>query len=293
MRVPLRCLAGIVVVSLVGACGPTPDAAPATAPVPTTSLTPTLAPAAVSPWPAAITDDLQEWHVQVLARLPHDETAFTQGLEVAATGTLESTGRLGASTLRLLDPTSGRVLRSTALDADLYGEGLTVVDDEIVQLTWRNGIALRYDADTLEPVGEFRYEGEGWGLCAGPEGLWMSDGSARLARRDPVTFDLLDSVTVRRGDDEVPALNELECIDDHVVANVWKSDEIVVIDPSSGDVVATIDAAVLRDAIDPADDEAVLNGIADRGDGTLLLGGMWWPTFFVVGVATEGVTPAE
>lgn len=237
-----------------------------------------------SPWPAPLDGSHRDWTVRVVDRLPHDTDAFTQGLEMTELGLLESTGRRGRSALRLLDPGTGAELGRTDLDPDLFGEGLTVWEGEVIQLTWEAGRALRYDATSLEPIGEHVYVGEGWGLCATASEIWMSNGTPELTRRDPTTFAPLDTVEVRRHGVLVDDLNELECIDDHVVANVWKSDEIVVIDPDTGSVVATIDAAGLAAEIDSADAEAVLNGIADLGDGNLLLGGKLWPTLFVVEV---------
>lgn len=237
-----------------------------------------------SPWPAPLDGTHRDWTVRVVDRLPHDTEAFTQGLELTDVGLLESTGRRGRSTLRLLDLETGAELGRTALDPDLFGEGLTVWEGEVIQLTWEAGRALRYDATSLAPIGEHAYDGEGWGICATASEIWMSDGTPVLTRRDPTTFAPLDIVEVRRDGVLVDDLNELECIGDHVVANVWKSDEIIVIDPLTGAVVATIDATGLVAEIGAADAEAVLNGIADLGDGTLLLGGKLWPTLFVVEV---------
>jgi glutaminyl-peptide cyclotransferase len=261
-----------------GACSA--DAVPGggdrTAEATTTSVTVT------SPWPSDPGDGPHRWTVRVVRDVDHDPAAFTQGLEQTPAGILEGTGRRGRSTLRLVDLDTGTVLESRPLADEYFGEGLTVVDDEVIQLTWTSGIALRYDAATLEPVGSYTYAGEGWGLCFDGVDLWMSDGSARLARRNPETFAVLDDIEVRRAGDPVENLNELECIDGRVVANIWKSGEIVVIDPATGTVEATIDASGLVDAIDAADRDAVLNGIADLGDGTVLLGGKLWPRSFVV-----------
>jgi glutamine cyclotransferase len=284
MRRPFAFLLGFALV--VGACG---EAVPETAVARSTTATPTTATPTTAtprpetlPWPSSLSAEHQEWTTRVVARIPHDPAAYTQGLEMTEHGLLESTGRRGESTLRRIDAASGSVTERRDLEPTLFGEGLTVSDDEIIQLTWEAGQALRYDATTLEPIGVHSYAGEGWGICAGPTDLWMSDGSADLQRRDPASFELLDSVTVRRDGSAVDDLNELECIGDHVVANVWKSDDIVVIEPASGAVVATIDAHVLAAEIGTVDEQAVLNGIADRGDGTLLLGGKLWPTLFVV-----------
>ena len=252
------------------------------APTPATTRDPT-------PWPDELGGPHQQWTVRVVRVIDHDPEAFTQGLEQTAAGILESTGRRGQSTLRLLDPATGEVLESRPIDDEFFGEGLTVVDDEIIQLTWTSGIALRYDADTLEPIGSYDYSGEGWGLCSDGNALWMSDGSSRLTRRDLQSFEPLGGIEVRREGTLIENLNELECVDGRVIANVWKSDEIVVIDPTTGSVMATIDASALAADIDASDGAAVLNGIADLGDGTLLLSGKLWPRSFVVELVSTDV----
>ena len=226
----------------------------------------------------------QTWTVRIIERRPHDPDAFTQGLELTDAGILESTGLRGASTLRLVDAESGEVLRSASLDDEYFGEGLTGIDGEVVQLTWQAGVAFRYDAATFAVVDTHTYDGEGWGLCHDGHALWMSDGTSTLTRRDATTFEPLYTVQVRREGAPVARLNELECIDGAVWANVWQTDDIVVIDPASGDVRATIDASALRTEIAPIDSDAVLNGIADLGDNTVLLTGKLWPTGFVVEV---------
>ncbi len=230
---------------------------------------------------ASVDGTTTRWTVEIVRELPHDPQAFTQGLELFEGRLFESTGR--ESTLRELDPATGEVVALVTLEQPLFGEGLTVIDGEIIQLTWRDGRALRWDVDTLEPVGEFGYAGEGWGICALGDELVMSDGTPVLTRRDPVTFAPLDSVTVRRDGEPVALLNELECLDDGtILANVWKADEIVMIDPASGAVVGTVDASVLRETVNPTSASDVLNGIADLGDGTFLLGGKNWDRHFVV-----------
>lgn len=285
MRAAPLALAALLLIPACGA-GPTtePDAAPTTTTRPATSTSTTQTQQATAPWPETFGEVTRRWTVRIVDRLPHDPTAFTQGLELLDGTILEGTGRRGESELRRLDADTGEVLDRVALPAELFGEGLTVSGGEIVQLTWQAGRALRYDATTLEPVGEFTYTGEGWGACAGATGFWTSDGTATLVRRDPQTFTPLETVEVTIDDEPVERLNELECIGEHVVANVWKSDTILVIDPASGRVSATIDASALRTEVAPTDEQAVLNGIADLGDGRLMLTGKLWPTSFLVEV---------
>jgi glutaminyl-peptide cyclotransferase len=153
--------------------------------------------------------------------LPHDRDAFTQGLLFADGRFYESTGRYGLSDLREVDVRPAPSCARRPLEARFFAEGLALVGDRLIQLTYREGTALVYDRDTFEEVGRFAYEGEGWGLCFDGERLWMSDGSSTLQRRDADTFELVGRFDVRRDGRPVPRLNELECVGDHVYANVW------------------------------------------------------------------------
>ena len=227
------------------------------------------------------------WTVEVVESYPHDVEAFTQGLELLADGTaVESTGLRGLSTIRIVDLESGEVTASAELEPTEFGEGATRVGDTIIQLTWQEEVARRWQLPSLTPLEPFSYDGEGWGLCLADDRLAMSDGSSDLEWRDPATFDVLETVTVRLRGEPVVDLNELECIDDHVIANVWFSDFLVVI-RGDGAVVATIDASELVATTPVAMSGDVLNGVADLGDGTLLLGGKRWPTFYRVRLVAE------
>jgi glutamine cyclotransferase len=220
----------------------------------------------------------------VVATFPHDTLAYTQGLEVDGREFLESTGRYGESTLRRVDIVSGTVSRSVALDSAYFGEGLARVGDEVFQLTWKAGRALVYDAETLELLRTVEYRGEGWGLCYDGQSLYMSNGSDHLVRRDPASFEPLDSLQVTASGISVFSLNELECVGDFIFANVFMTDRIVKIEKATGRVVGEIDASSLtlrtRRGRDP---EAVLNGIAYIAEtGTFLLTGKLWPTVYGV-----------
>lgn len=233
------------------------------------------------------------WTVEILERRPHDPDAFTQGLEIADGALYESTGLYGRSSLRRVDPATGAVTAETAVADDLFAEGLTVVDDRIVQLTWKAGRALVYDRVTLDLVGEFAYEGEGWGLCRSGGELMMSDGSDRLARRDPESFELIGTVAVASAGVAVDRLNELECLDGLVIANVWQTPELLVIDIADGRgrVAAVIDGQPLIDDVVTAADPGtidVLNGVAALGDGTFLMTGKLWPLMYRVRVVEAG-----
>ena len=214
----------------------------------------------------------------------HDTDAFTQGLETHGGIIYESTGLYGESRLRALDGPAE--LRSVAIGGDLFGEGLTLVGDEIIQLSWREGRALRWDRETFELRGEFSYAGEGWGICWDEvrSRLLMSDGTATLTHRDQDDFAVVATTTIRRNNEPVRRINELECVDGLVVANIWMSNEIIVFDPDSGEVLVSIDAASLATeaGISAGETHTVLNGIAYQGDGKWILGGKNWPLQFLV-----------
>lgn len=222
--------------------------------------------------------------VEVLEQHPHDPQAFTQGLLYHGRVFYESTGLVGRSSLREVDPASGDVVRARALSSNLFAEGLALVGDRLYQLTWRAGTVFVWDRATFNPIGSFTYDGEGWGLCYDGTDLYMSDGSASLTVRDPTDFSVTRSFGVHDGNQPVKALNELECVGDSIYANVWLTDEIVRIDKRTGRVTARIDASPLRRAMpDLKDPDAVLNGIA-RGSAsdTLWLTGKLWPQMFEV-----------
>ena len=220
--------------------------------------------------------------VRVVATYPHDADAFTQGL-LWHDGTLyESTGQYGESTVRQVELATGRVLRQAALPRHLFGEGLALVGDRLVQLTWQEGVALIWGLADFAPRGEHRYTGEGWGLCYDGRRLVMSDGSARLTFRDPETFAVTGGVDVTVGGVPADRLNELECVEGAVYANVWRDQEIFRIDPSDGRVTAVIDASGLLTPTERRDAD-VLNGIAHRAEtGTFLITGKLWPKLFEV-----------
>ncbi|MFI7676155.1 glutaminyl-peptide cyclotransferase [Actinophytocola sp. NPDC049390] len=237
--------------------------------------------------PAAPADDTLT--VDVLATIPHDPQAFTQGLELVDGVLYEGTGLEGASSIRTVDPETGEVEKKVDLPADLFGEGITVAGDTIWQITWRDGVAIRRDRHTLAEVGRASYDGEGWGLCHDGDRLVMSDGTDRLSFRDVTTFAELGEVRVRDTNDQpLTNLNELECVDGQVYANVWQTDRIVRIDPASGQVTADVDLTGLLPEAD-RDGTDVLNGIAAvPGTDEFLVTGKLWPTMFRVRFVTPG-----
>jgi glutaminyl-peptide cyclotransferase len=226
--------------------------------------------------------EVRKLAIKVLAVYPHDPGAFTQGLLVSEGHFFESTGLNGNSSIRKVEMPGGRVLLRRALDARHFGEGLALVDRRLIQLTWKSGIAFVYDRDSLEPIGEFGFNGEGWGLTYDGNQLIMSDGSPRLTFRDPDDFRWQATLEIKEHGNALANLNELEYVEGQIYANVWGEERIVRIDARTGEVNASIDAARLL----PANERKrvdVLNGIAwDSATKSFWLTGKFWPKMFQV-----------
>lgn len=213
----------------------------------------------------------------IVSRRPHDSDAWTQGLQLDGLGRLyESTGLLGRSTLREVDPMTGQVLRSVALPDDQFGEGLALVDDRLIQLTWQEGVASVWDVQTFDLVDSHRYQGEGWGLCFDGARLVMSDGSNALTFRDPLSFEVVGRIEVTLDGTPAGRFNELECVGGSVWANLYQTARIARIDPVAGIVDGLLDLEPLRAA--QPEDASILNGITyDPAADTYLITGKFWP----------------
>ncbi len=219
---------------------------------------------------------------EVVRAYPHDREAFTQGLVYLDGHFYESTGLNGRSSLRRVEPETGRVLARRAVDRRYFAEGLTHWGDRLIQLTWETGIGFVYDRASFEPRGTFRYEGEGWGLTQDGRRLILSDGTAALRFFDPETLREKGRVTVRDGGEPVARLNELEMVDGLVYANVWLTDRIAIIDPDTGRVTGWLDLSGLGPGgVDAGN--AVLNGIAyDAVGRRLFVTGKLWPKVYEI-----------
>lgn len=219
---------------------------------------------------------------EIVATWPHDPAAFTQGLEFVDGVMLESTGRenSGVRRVRLED---GVVTHRRELEDRYFGEGLTVVGDRVLSLTWTHGVGFIWDLDDLEPRGTFTYAGEGWGLTHDDRRLILSDGEARLRFLDPETLTETGSVPVTFMGRPLGRLNELEFIEGEVFANVWQTNFIVRINPDTGVVIGVIDlTGLLTDPVANPDDD-VLNGIAwDPVNRRLFVTGKHWPKLFEI-----------
>jgi len=224
--------------------------------------------------------------LKVNATLSHSRAAFTQGLAFAHGRLFEGTGLYGSSSIRELDPVTGDELRRTEVDDAYFGEGITVFDGRIYELTWREHRCFVYDVDTFKKLDELGYEGEGWGLTNDGTHLITSDGSSELRFRDPKTMAVVRSISVLYDGKPVTDLNELEYVNGTIWANVWRSDSILRIQASDGRVLEVIDtASSLPEETRSADPDAVLNGIAfDDKSGRLIITGKRWPLMFDVRV---------
>jgi glutaminyl-peptide cyclotransferase len=228
----------------------------------------------------ATTATLQPELVRVL---PHDPAAYTQGLLLHEGRLYESTGQYGSSSVREVDPETGAVLRVTNLPEQYFGEGLALVGERLIQLTWKEQVAFVYDLHTLALRDTLHYEGEGWGLCYDGDSLFMTNGGSTLFLRDPDSFRITDRRTITLGGVPLSRVNELECVGDDIYANVYLTDLIVRIDKATANVVAVFDAANLTAGGRPANPDAVLNGIAwDGRTGTFYITGKLWPTLYQV-----------
>jgi len=235
----------------------------------------------------------EPWDYRVLDRRPHPRTAFTQGLEIHDGVVYESTGNYGRSRVLRYRLDTGELLQRQRLDDRYFGEGLTVLDDRIYQLTWREGVGLIWDRDTLASQGEFAIRGEGWGLCTDGSALIMSDGSATLRWLDRDSFAETHRVTVTLNGAPLSRLNELECFEGRILANIWLTDTIAVIAPATGVVEATLDLTGLLPGRERDASTDVLNGIAwDARDRTLWVTGKHWPWLYQLRVPALTAKPA-
>jgi len=220
---------------------------------------------------------------EIVNTYPHDETSFTEGL-VYENGTLyESTGIYGISSLRKFTLTSGNILQNIPLDKAYFAEGLTLMDNQLVQLTWQEKKAFVYDKTSLQQVSEFSYPMEGWGLTHDANHFILSNGSPTIFFLDKKNFSVVREITVTDGTCSVYLLNELEYIQNEIYANLLGKNRIARISPETGKVLSWIDLTGLRptDLPDPAN--RIPNGIAyDPATNRLFVTGKWWPKLYEI-----------
>ena len=218
----------------------------------------------------------------------HDPKAFTEGL-VFENGILyEGTGQYGDSFLRKVDLQTGAVLQSYRLPSSYFGEGITIYKDTIIQLTWESHTGFIYDKNSLKLLREFSYPTEGWGITYDGNRLIMSDGTSTLHFLDPVTLKTTCDIAVHDYNVPVNNINELECINGRLYANIWKTDRIAIIDPRNGSVTGWLDLMGLLNSQGYHDAADVLNGIAyDAQADRLFVTGKFWPLLFEIKVVEK------
>ncbi len=225
---------------------------------------------------------VRQYKVEVVKEYPHDTSAYTQGLFFHDGSLYESTGQYGKSSLRKVDLATGKLIKRIDFSKKYFMEGSVILGDKLYLLTWTNKVAFIYGADSLDYRATFSYPREGWGLTTDGENLIASDGSSNLIfMKDD--FTLLNKVAVKMNGRTQRYLNELEYIDGKVWANVYTTDLILIINPSTGEVEATIDASGLLPDKDRTPTAEVLNGIAYNPDnGKIYLTGKYWPKLYEI-----------
>jgi glutaminyl-peptide cyclotransferase len=231
---------------------------------------------------AAAAEDVPVYSYEVINTWPHDAEAYTQGL-VFHDGTLfESTGLYGSSSLRRVELKTGKVKKKVEIDRQYFAEGMTIFGDKIFQLTWQAQKGFVYDLKKLRQEGEFVYEGQGWGLTHDNHSLIMSDGTNRIRFLDPSNFQVQRTISVYENGHPLTELNELEFIKGEIYANIWKTDRIVRIDPTTGKINAWIDMTGLHHGGDDRP-ENCLNGIAyDAESDRLFVTGKRWAKMYEI-----------
>ena len=224
-----------------------------------------------------------EYTFKIVRTFPHDSSAFTQGLAYQDGFLYESTGLRGRSSLRKVRLETGEVLQRIDLAPQFFGEGITVLKNQVIQLTWQSQTGFVYRLSDFQLLRQFTYSGEGWGLATDGYEIFMSDGTPEIRVLDPATLAEKRRFVVHDGTTRVKALNELEFVDGEIFANVWQTDRIARISPQSGEVVGWIDLQGLLSPIYKLESGAVLNGIAyDPVRKRLFVTGKLWPKIFEI-----------
>lgn len=234
-------------------------------------------------------DEVATLPYTVVKIFPHDTSAFTQGLVIEYGRLFESTGQEGASWIAEVELASGKQDKKVLLANQYFGEGITVLNKKIYQLTWKGRIGFVYDINSFQKINEFPYEHEGWGITHDGKNLIVSDGTDKIHFLDTATLKEIKVLNVKQGSSPVDKLNELEFIDGYLFANRWMTNEVLKIDLSNGHVVGRLDLTELaREANQRNPSADVLNGIAyEKKSGLLLVTGKWWPLLFAMRVETD------
>ena len=238
--------------------------------------------------PSLHTAELPEYTFKIVHVFPHDPAAFTQGLAYRDGFLYEGTGRNGQSSLRKVELETGKVIQRADLTSEFFGEGITLLKTEVVQLTWQSHVGFVYNLSDFRLLRQFSYPGEGWGLTSSGSEVFMSDGTPEIRVLDSSTLKEKRRFTVRDGDIPIKELNELEFVEGEIYANVWQTNRIARISPQTGNVVGWIDLKDLLSPMYKLEQGAVLNGIAYDSIGKrLFVTGKLWPSIFEIQVVPK------
>lgn len=227
---------------------------------------------------------------EIVNTYPHDITSYTQGLEFYNGELYESTGQKAESKLRKVNFETGEILKNINLDDNFFGEGLTILDDKIYQLTWQSNIGFVYDVNSFEKLSSFKYgkSKEGWGFCNDGNTLYKSDGTEKIWLLNPENLTEESHIQVYTEKGKIPSLNELEWIDGKIFANIYQRNGVVIINPKTGGVDGVIDFEPLRKLVTQHPDLDVLNGIAYNPERqTIFVTGKNWDKLFEVKIAKQ------
>jgi glutaminyl-peptide cyclotransferase len=235
-----------------------------------------------------------EYSYKVIHVYPHDRTSFTEGLEYHGGYLYESTGLEGHSVLRKIKLETGDVVQEIKLAPHLFGEGFTILNLQIVQLTYKTQLGFVYDLATLHEKRTFIYEGEGWSLTNDGSQIYMDDGSAQIRVWDGTTLKEKKRITVHDDNGPVEQVNELEWVAGEIYANVWQTDQMLRVSPADGRVLGRVNLSGLLTAADRQGRVDVLNGIAyDAVGKRLFVTGKWWPKLFEIQIVPKNIAPKK
>lgn len=227
---------------------------------------------------------------EIVERFPHDQNAFTQGLEFHGELLYEGTGQKGRSSLRKTNYTTGEVLEKVDLSNEYFGEGITILNDKIYQLTWQENTGFIYDLKSMEKTGTFVYNKskEGWGLCNDGKTIYKSDGTEKIWTLNSNTLAEEDYIQIYTNKQKIKRVNELEWVDGKIYANIWERNSIAIVDPESGAVEGVINLSGLQKEVTQHPQLDVLNGIAYKGEPNMLyVTGKNWDTLFKIKVVEK------
>lgn len=222
---------------------------------------------------------------EIINTYNHDIGAYTQGLEFYNGILYESTGQYGRSSVRKTDYKTGAVTSKTNLENKYFGEGLTIFNGKLYQLTWRENKGFIYNPETLEKEKEFTYfkKVEGWGLCNDGERIYFSDGTETVYILNPETLEQTDYINVYTANSKIQGVNEMEWVNGKIFANIYTRDAIAIIDPKTGSVESVIDLSALKSKVTPHRELDVLNGIAyNPNTETIFVTGKNWDVMFEI-----------